>query len=142
MIDFLILYLNQAMALMIKISIYITIIMIVTEFLKNYKVIDFLNKHLYRVTKYLGISKSANYPLLFGYIVGVTYGSGLIYQSYKAGEMTKKDVFLVCTFLALAHAIFEDTMLFAAFGANIFIIFGIRTLIAIIVTFIASKLKK
>jgi len=142
MMDFLTLYFTQAFNLLLKISVYITIIMVVTEFLKNFKIIDYLNNKLYPLTKYLGISKAANYPLVFGYIVGVTYGAGIIYQSYKHGEMNKKDVFLVCTFLALAHAIIEDTMLFAAFGANIIVIFGFRTIIAIIVTIMASKFYK
>jgi len=139
MMNFIIEYLESSLKLMVKISIYISAVMVLTEFLKNLKIIDWLNTKIYPFTKHLGISEGANFPLIIGYLIGVTYGSGMIYQSYKNGEMNKKDIYLVCTFIAIAHAIIEDTLLFSAFGANLIIIFGVRTLLAIVVTYFANK---
>lgn len=119
---------------LLQMAIIITIILVILEILRALGVINFLNKILYKITKGLGISEGASLPLFIGFFIGITYGAASIIESYQRNDMNRKDVILVSTFLCLCHAIIEDTILFAAIGANIFIISFVRLLIAIIVT--------
>lgn len=124
--------------MLLKIIIIITVILVAIEILKALRVLQWFNKKIYFVTKYLGISPSASFPLLVGVITGITYGAGVILMSYKQNEMTKKDVLLVSTFLCLAHAIIEDTLLFAAFGSITWLLIVIKLVVAFITTMIVN----
>ena len=124
--------------MLLKIMIIITIVMVAIEILKALKILEWLNKRLYFFTRFLGISPQASFPLLIGIVIGITYGAGAILLSYKNKEMSKKDVILVSIFLCLCHAIFEDTLLFTALGANGLIIVPIKLLVASLATFLAN----
>ena len=123
---------------LLKLILIVIIVVVVIEILKAIKVLDFLNKILYYITKPLGISKSASMPLLVGFLAGITYGAGAIIASYNSGDMNKKDVILVSTFLCLCHAILEDTLLFATIGAIGWLVALIRFTLAVVVTLIVN----
>lgn len=134
--EFIIDFSRGIFSVIMQMVIIITIIMVVLEILRSFGVIDFLNKYLYKLTRFLGISKGASLPLFIGIFIGITYGAASIIESYQQKEMTKKDVILVSTFLCLCHAIIEDTLLFMAIGANPFIIVLVRVIVAIIITLV------
>ena len=123
---------------LLKLILIVIVVVVIIEILKVIKVLDFLNKILYYLTKPLGISKSASMPLLIGFLAGITYGAGAIIASYNNGDMNKKDVILVSTFLCLCHAILEDTLLFATIGAIGWLVALIRFILAIVVTLIVN----
>jgi len=125
-----------------QIMIIIGLVLIGVEFLKVTKIFDHLNNLLYQTTKFLGIRKEATTPLFVGLFVGITYGAGTILLSYKNNEMNNRDVLLVSLFLCLAHALVEDTLLFAKMGANVLLILFGRLLLAVLVVFITSKYTK
>jgi uncharacterized membrane protein len=54
----------------------------------------------------------------------------------RSGAMSKKDVFFVATFLMICHAIIEDTLLFVIFGADFTMVVLIRTIAAIIFSYL------
>ncbi len=130
---------NSIFSIVIELTYIIFIVMLILEILKTFNILDKLNNISYKFTKHLGISPSANFPLLVGILIGISYGAGAIIASYKNNEMTKRDVILVSVFLSLCHAIIEDTFLFAKIGANIFIIVFVRLFAAILTTYIMNK---
>ena len=138
MMDFLINLLNDFFfgisSLLLQIFFIIIGLLVTIELLRVLGVISSLNKILYQITKYIGITKNASLPLFIGLIAGITYGAGSIIASYKSNEMTKKDVLLVSVFMCLCHALIEDTIIFATLGANGFIIVVVRFFIALIFT--------
>ena len=123
---------------LLKLILIVIIVVVAIEILKAIKILDFLNKILYYITKPLGISKSASMPLLVGFLAGITYGAGAIIASFNNGDMNKKDVILVSTFLCLCHAILEDTLLFSTIGAIGWVVALIRFVVAVIVTMIVN----
>ena len=74
--------------------------------------------------------------MITGLLIGITYGAGVLLK--EAQYMSKKQVISVCYFLMVAHAIIEDTLLFVFFGADIFLLIGIRLFFAILVFFAIS----
>lgn len=118
----------------------ITLASFILVLLEEFDFLKHINNISYKLTKHLGLSKEANTPLLVGMIVGISFGASAIVMSYKDGKLTKKDVVLVTTFLMMAHALIEDTILFGRIGANVFAILFSRIILAIILTLIVNKL--
>lgn len=123
----------------LQLSLIIIPLMIVMQVLKDYQWLDRLTGALRPLGDKMGIRKEGLFPLLVGILFGISYGSGVILQSVESGEMDEKDRLLVAVFLVLCHAVFEDTLVFAAVGANGFILLGTRILAAFIITVIFSR---
>jgi hypothetical protein len=89
---------------------------------------------------FLGYKKESSAPLLAGIILGIIYGAGVIDDMIKQQNIDKKQVLLVSIFLAMCHAIIEDTGLFFMLGANLFWLTIPRIFLAFVVTYISSKI--
>lgn len=122
-----------------SIAIIVIPLMIVLQVAKDYKALNKIAEYFQFFIKLFKISKEAIFPLLVGIIFGISYGAGVIIQSSKEGDLTKKDLVLLATFLVTCHAVIEDTLLFVAIGANGYIILGIRMMMAIGITYLLSK---
>ena len=119
----------NAIVLTIKIIAIITALIFIMDFIKHLPFIQNSKKNI-----------SKNFSMGIGTFLGITYGAGLLIQEAKNKSMSQKDLFYVVTFLMICHAIIEDTLLFAIFGANVTIIFVVRTIAAIIIAYILTKL--
>jgi hypothetical protein len=84
------------------------------------------------LTACAGISGKAMAPWLLGVIVGITYGAALLYQFNEKEGLSHKDACLITVFLCLAHAMIEDTLLFAVMGGDFAWIFVTRMVIAVL----------
>ncbi len=133
---------SDALSIIIEMAWIIFLVMLLLETLKAFKILNKINNVTYKLTKHLGISPSANFSLLVGLIIGISYGAGAIINSYKNKEMTKKDVLLVSVFLSICHAIVEDTFLFAKIGANWVVLVFVRLIVAIAITYATNKIYK
>lgn len=122
-----------------SIAIIVFPLMILMEFARKYKVMDVISAGLRPLTRFLGVQRSAAFPLAVGLIFGLAYGSGVIIQSAQEGEIDMRSLTLVSIFLACCHAVVEDTLLFVAVGANGWLLLGLRTLAAFVVTMLVSK---
>ncbi len=121
----------NASLLSIKVILLITILIFIMDFIKSLPIIQQSQKHVSKV-----------FSLVIGYILGITYGAGILIKEAKSGLMSKADLFFVGTFLMIAHAVIEDTLLFVIFGADFTIAVLIRTVAAIIIAYGISKIYK
>lgn len=115
-------------------------LMIIIEILMVYKVIERLAGRLEWLSRILGISKNAIFPLLVGVFMGVTYGAGTIMEINKKTPLSKKDMALIAVFMYLCHAIIETGFLFYVAGANVLVVTLGRFTFALVVTIIAARL--
>lgn len=114
-------------------------IMITLQIMKDYKILDKITKPFNFLAKLFGTTENSVLPLLVGIIFGLSYGAGVIIQTAKEGNLTKRDLFLITIFLIACHAIFEDTLLLVAVGGNGIVIFVARLIAAFILTYVFSK---
>mgnify|MGYP006279517675 CR=1 FL=1 len=114
-------------------------LMIIMEFLKEYKILDKISNGLSPIAKFLGVSKKSTFSLVIGLTLGLSYGAGVIIKNAKEGNLSKKDLYLLLIFLISCHSVFEDTFLFVAMGANGWLLLSIRITTAMILTSIVSK---
>lgn len=115
-------------------------LMIVMEFLRQWRVLDAVARFFAPAMRLLGMSRQASLPLFVGLTFGIAYGSGVIIQSAREGELTPKDLYLLNTFLSFCHAMIEDTALFVAIGASGLLLVFSRFALAVFFTLIAARL--
>jgi len=120
---------SSAISLSIKIIILITILIFIMDFIKTR---DFIIKSQKNVSK--------GFSLTVGIFLGITYGAGILIKEAQSGTIAKKDLFYIGTFLMICHAIIEDTLLFVIFGADFTMVILIRTIAAIIFSYILVKI--
>ena len=114
-------------------------LMIIMEILKHTKILEKISKKLKPIPKLFDISNESVFPLMIGMVFGLVYGAGIIVESVEEGNLNKKDLYIVMIFLVACHAIFEDTFIFAAVGANLWLLFITRLIVALIVAYFSSK---
>jgi hypothetical protein len=119
--------LYNAFILALKIVLLIAVLIIIMDMIKRLK---YVQKRVSNVSK--------PYAIFIGTFLGITYGAGILIK--ESNQMTKIDLFFIGTFLMICHAIIEDTLLFVLFGANFSLLIAIRTMWAVILAFILTKL--
>ncbi len=123
--------------------IYIIIpLMLILEIADRYNILNYISRILAPFVKIFSLPPETGLPLLVGQIFGLTYGAGLIIQKTREDEISTESLIILTVFLALCHAIIEDTLLFVTIGGKALIIAGVRILSTIIVTYLFSKIIK
>lgn len=123
-----------AVMTVLRLALIVIPLMIAVELLRAFRVLDRLSRWMEPGARLLGMSREAAFPLVAGAVLGISYGSGLIIDSFREGRITRKDSLLLTAFLAPCHAVFEDTLLFVPLGVNPFILLGVRLATALLLT--------
>lgn len=115
---------TNALVLSVKIIVLISLIIVVMDLIKSTKII---REHLEKV--------NTSFSIVAGQLLGITYGAGIILREAGRGTLTKENIFFIGTFLMVCHSLIEDVLLFVLFGANYWIIIGIRLPAAFVISF-------
>lgn len=115
----------QALFLSAKIILLISVIIIIMDWVKSTR---FMQTYTQKV--------NTSFSILVGQLLGITYGAGILIREANAGHLSQRDIFFVATFLMICHSIIEDALLFVLFGANYWIIIGVRVPAALLVSFL------
>mgnify|MGYP001042933055 CR=1 FL=1 len=118
----------------VKIAYIVIPLMILMELAREAKLLDKMVTPLKPLTKFIGLSPAATFPLIVGTIFGLAYGAGLIIEYVEQGLLSKEENYLLNVFLSICHALVEDTLLFLVIGANFGVIVGVRVVVAILLT--------
>jgi len=125
----------------LQIAIIVIPLMLSIQILKDLKVITYLSKKMKPMTELLGLStEKTAIPLLAGIIIGLAYGAGLIIESTKEENLSKKDLYLLSIFLVSSHAVFEDTVVFIPLGIAVLPLLIIRVTTAFLITILTARL--
>ncbi|MFC1990426.1 nucleoside recognition domain-containing protein [Chloroflexota bacterium] len=119
--------------LLLKIFGIIMVIMILLESLKALGWIERSLRFFRPLMKILGLSDRAAMMWVTAVIFGLLYGGAVIVEESKTGNLTKEEVERLHFSVGTAHALVEDTALFAILGVNIFWLLAPRMIMAIIV---------
>lgn len=115
----------NSIELSITVIILITALIFIMDFIKSRKFIKESKKNV-----------SKGFSLTVGIILGITYGAGILINEVENGNIKDEDIFYIGTFLMICHAVIEDTLLFVIFGADFTMAVAIRTVSAIIISYI------
>ncbi|TYP49769.1 nucleoside recognition protein [Thermosediminibacter litoriperuensis] len=125
-----------------QIAVIVIPIMIAMEFLKDLGVLDRIAGFFSPLVRVFGMRKESGFPLVIGIIIGLSYGAGVIFRTARENRLPRRDLYLITYFLVAAHAVFEDTAIFAALGVSSALLLTTRLLVAAMFTFLASKLMR
>jgi hypothetical protein len=134
MIDFSLQTILGLTRLLLLVFIIIMPLMIALELSRAFGLLKRLTKTLTPFTGKLGYHADSVYPLIAGFIFGISYGGGVLISEAKQGRIVGDQAFLIAVFLALCHAVVEDTLILVSQGAVWWIIVPVRLVIAILVT--------
>lgn len=109
-------------------------IMIFLEYVTYYNLLKRVSSHFEPLTRCLTLPPEAAFPLFIGLFIGIFYGAAVIIEYGNRGILEKRDLLLLGIFMAICHSIIEDNLIFAALGANLFVLFFVRLLMAFVVT--------
>lgn len=123
--------LYESLSLSIKVIALVTMLIFFLDFIKSLSMIE---KHSQKV--------NSGFSILVGVILGITYGAGILIAEYEKGLLQKREVLFIGTYLMICHAIIEDTLLFVIFGANPWLIIGLRLLFATLFAYLIVKYSK
>lgn len=115
--------LQGAVGLTIKIVLLISTLIFIMDWIKSRPFVKNSSKNI-----------SKGFAITVGIFLGITYGAGVLIKEKQSGELSPSDLFYIGTFLMICHAIIEDTLLFAIFGADPIMTISIRALSAIIIS--------
>lgn len=113
-------------------------LMVVLALLTDTRLLDRGVGFIQPVLQRLNLSNRVAFPLLAGLFLGIVFGSGVIISYANDGTLTKRDLILVLVFLGICHSIIEDTLIFAALGANWWVLISCRFVLAALATFAVS----
>jgi hypothetical protein len=122
----------------LQILILVFLIQVLYESLRRWTFAKKIKPLVNKFGSFFGISSGGVVPWLTGFFFGIVYGSGIMFQFVQNGVVKHKDAALITIFLVLAHAIIEDSLLFAIVGGNFWIIILTRVGIAFILLKILS----
>lgn len=114
-------------------------LLIIIEFLKEYGVIDKIGKFFSPLMKLLKLPQDAILPVSVGFLIGLTYGAGVIITVGKEKGFSTIDLTKILILVGISHALIEETVIFAGVGANAIIVLTVRVLSAIIATTLYTK---
>ena len=126
--DMLLHSLANAAILSVKIITLITLVIFLMDAIKR---TQFITNYGQRV--------QTSFSLLAGQLLGITYGAGILFKEAESGNLKKKDIFFIGTFLMICHSLLEDPLIFVLFGANYWIIVISRLAMACLVTMLLSR---
>ncbi len=132
--------LTKSAASILLLAVIILPIMVFLEYITHYNLLERISSYFRPITRCLSLPEAAAYPLLIGMVVGVFYGGAVIIEYGRRGLLGKRDLLLLGIFLALNHAMIEDNLIFAAMGANFFLLLILRFILAVLVTRTAAFL--
>lgn len=93
-----------------------------------------------RLIAIYGSRVNTSFSLLTGQLLGITYGAGILFKEVESGNLTRKDIFFIGTFLMICHSLLEDPLLFVLFGANYWVIVGSRLFMATVAALLLNRL--
>jgi len=113
-------------------------LMVVLALLTDTRLLDRGVGFIQPVMQRLNLSNRVAFPLLAGLFLGIVFGSGVIISVAKDGTLTKRDLILVLVFLGICHSVIEDTLIFAALGANWWVLISCRFVLAVLAALAVS----
>ncbi|MBN1434557.1 hypothetical protein JW921_07345 [Candidatus Fermentibacterales bacterium] len=94
-------------------------LLLLMRVLRVFGAADALDRFLRPVLTSMGIGGSAATITVFGLVLGISYGGGLILRAATSGRAEPRDVFFAMCLMSLCHSLGEDTLLMLSLGSSI-----------------------
>lgn len=100
----------------------ILVLLVLLDSLEKIGFIAWITRVLSPAFRSIGMDSRLAPLATIGLVLGLTYGGGLIIQSTRDHQYSKRSLFLALAFLSICHGLIEDTAMMLAIGADIWVI--------------------
>ena len=94
-------------------------VMALLRLLEALGIVAVLTKVLGPALQVMGIGERAIPITMVGFLLGLSFGGGLIIQEMKSGRIPPREMFFSLAFMCILHSILEDTVTMLMFGAHL-----------------------
>lgn len=108
----------SAVKLVIKVFLFVFGLNILQRLLKEFGVADKISNIFKPLLVVSGLPPKCSILWLFANLAGLAYGAAAILDEVNSGKITKREILLVDTHIAISHSNFEDLLLLVTFGAS------------------------
>jgi len=122
-----------ALLLSIKVIVFVTTLMLIQKSLEAFGIFPILSKIFSPFLKILGLPEKASFLWIVANVVGLAYGSAIMFDELKNNRISKHETNLLNYHIAVSHSMLEDTLLFVAIGVSIWWITFPRIVFAMII---------
>ncbi|GAK14666.1 nucleoside recognition domain-containing protein [Geomicrobium sp. JCM 19039] len=117
-------------------------LMVVIQAIYDLSLLDFFTRWMKPCLQPLGISQRGAIVIGSGMIFGLIYGASVIIQEAKEQNFSERELTLLILYLAICHAVIEDTMIFLPLGVNVLWLLLFRFVGAVVLLLIVAWLWK
>ncbi len=126
-------WLQSSAISLLTILVVIFVLYILLDLLDKTGITKILLKLMAPLLRFSGLNDQTTPITTVGVLLGLSYGSGLIIQAVREGNIERRAIFLSLCWLCLSHALIEDTALMLALGGNIWILLVGRIVVTLLV---------
>lgn len=135
-------WLISSIKLIIMIFAIIYALMFIQRFMDKFGLMQKLTKPLEPLMQFFGLPRNAAYLWLVGNVLGISYGSAVMFQLEEEGKITPQEADEVNYHLIMNHSMLEDTLVFATAGVSALWILSTRLLFAFVLVWGRKLLKR
>lgn len=127
---------ESSLLLTLKVLFILIGLLFLQEIFKEFDLLKYPIKFLSPYMHVMGLSENTTFQWFVAYIIGLTYGSAVMFEEVESGRLPKKDANYLNQHLAVSHSQLEDTLLFVSIGVGILWITIPRIIIAMVVVWL------
>lgn len=115
-------WLASTATVVVKMTVLIYTLAILQKIMAEYGVIRWISKFLKYPLAFFGLPARTSFLWIVANTLGLAYGAAVMIEEVESGKVTKKDVNLLNTHIAISHSNFEDLFLLSAMGATWYVL--------------------
>jgi hypothetical protein len=131
-INLLEIWLKDSVSISAKVIAIVVSLMFLQSILEKFGIMEILARMCVPLMKPLGLSEKTSFQWFIANIVGLSYGSAIMFEQVESGKLPIKDADLLNHHIGISHSLLEDTLLFVSIGVSAPIIIFPRIILAMV----------
>ena len=115
-------WLASTVTVVVKMTFLIYTLAILQKIMAEYGVIRWISKFLKYPLAFFGLPARTSFLWIVANTLGLAYGAAVMLEEVGSGKVTKRDVDLLNSHIAISHSNFEDLFLLSAMGATWYVL--------------------
>ena len=115
-------WLASTVTVVVKMTVLIYTLAILQKIMAEYGVIRWISKFLKYPLAFFGLPARTSFLWIVANTLGLAYGAAVMLEEVGSGKVTKRDVDLLNSHIAISHSNFEDLFLLSAMGATWYVL--------------------
>jgi spore maturation protein SpmB len=115
-------WLASTATVVVKMTLLIYTLAILQKIMAEYGVIRWISRFLKYPLAFFGLPARTSFLWIVANTLGLAYGAAVMIEEVESGKVTKRDVDLLNSHIAISHSNFEDLFLLSAMGATWYVL--------------------